>query len=705
MPCLRLTPSRRALALGEWRVELVGDELVDVRFGPHPVLRGVRAVVRDADWRTLTADVTSAEERSTRDELVSRLGIRYSGWGQHYAGTVTVTLRADRLRVDFQGRADAAFRGNRIGLVALHHPHDAGAEVTVTTPAGERTLARFPVEISPHQPLVNIADMQWHRDGINIRLRFAGDVFETEDQRNWTDASFKTYGTPLSRPFPVQHAAGSVVQQSITVSVRPDGAAGEAHGTQPGARVGRSAEPMRVIVTADVAGRVPPIGVAYAAADTVAAVAPAVPPLRGIESLLVELDGALEGRRSRFADAAALAERLDAPIDLRIVAAGPAELAATLDAIDLGRVCRLAAYDPISHVTEPPLWSALTAESTRHGFTGELAAGSRAHFTELNRTIARLPPDAAGVTFSLTPQMHAREVERIVQTLPMQTLVLRSALRLAPGRAVHVGPITLRPRFNAVATTAGGSSLGAEDAGDELQSHPFTAAWTLGSVRALSGVGAAAGASSAADSPDASGGPEAPDASGAPVASVSYFETTGPAGVDAVDGTPYPVGRLIRALAPLAGADVLRVAPHDERLVVYPVRTAHSIIVFVGNLNESRRHLEVAVPAELDAAWVRSCPAVEHFAGPHAATLPLGGDPEVVWTADGRIRVSVDPWAALALTLTTIPPATAAADAAAADVADADRIGDAADAGPTRAGSATPAIPSGTSPGEERRSD
>ena len=31
----------------------------------------------------------------------------------------------------------------------------------------------------------------------------AGDVFEIEDQRNWTDGSFKTYSTPLSLPFPV----------------------------------------------------------------------------------------------------------------------------------------------------------------------------------------------------------------------------------------------------------------------------------------------------------------------------------------------------------------------------------------------------------------------------------------------------------------------------------------------------------------------
>ena len=35
-----------------------------------------------------------------------------------------------------------------------------------------------------------------------------GETFETEDQRNWSDASFKTYGTPLALPLPVEVTSG-----------------------------------------------------------------------------------------------------------------------------------------------------------------------------------------------------------------------------------------------------------------------------------------------------------------------------------------------------------------------------------------------------------------------------------------------------------------------------------------------------------------
>ena len=35
-----------------------------------------------------------------------------------------------------------------------------------------------------------------------------------EDQRNWTDASFKTYSTPLSEPIPVTVKAGTRISQA-----------------------------------------------------------------------------------------------------------------------------------------------------------------------------------------------------------------------------------------------------------------------------------------------------------------------------------------------------------------------------------------------------------------------------------------------------------------------------------------------------------
>lgn len=56
-------------------------------------------------------------------------------------------------------------------------------------------------------------------------------MFETEDQRNWTDASFKTYGTPLDRPFPVAVSPGEEVHQRVRLVITPDDGNGGASAT------------------------------------------------------------------------------------------------------------------------------------------------------------------------------------------------------------------------------------------------------------------------------------------------------------------------------------------------------------------------------------------------------------------------------------------------------------------------------------------
>ena len=74
---------------------------------------------------------------------------------------------------------------------------------------------KFPNLIDPDQPFLDITGMKWINNGLTCILDFYGDVFETEDQRNWTDASFKTYCTPLEKPFPATLRKGEGVNQRI----------------------------------------------------------------------------------------------------------------------------------------------------------------------------------------------------------------------------------------------------------------------------------------------------------------------------------------------------------------------------------------------------------------------------------------------------------------------------------------------------------
>ena len=197
-------------------------------------------------------------------------------------------------------------------------------------------------------------------------------------------------------------------------------------------------------------------------------------------------------------------------------------------------------------MTEPDLWAALTDAAARSLPDSELLGGARSHFTELNRRHGDLPPDLPSLAFSLTPQMHATERAQLVESIAMQAVVVRDAARIAAGRPLHVGPITLRSRFNAVATSAASGQAdptladgyGAElvaGATDARQSSAALAAWTVASFAAVA----------TADVGD-----------GGLVADVAYFETVGPRGIrnDSVD---FPVARAVELLASLAGGRLL----------------------------------------------------------------------------------------------------------------------------------------------------
>src|SRR5262249_61560454 len=73
--------------------------------------------------------------------------------------------------------------------------------------------------------------------------------FETEDQRNWTDASFKTYSTPLALGFPHRAEPGRRMRQVVRIGA---GGVGEAAPRRPDGPV--------EIELGDLVSRLPPVG-------------------------------------------------------------------------------------------------------------------------------------------------------------------------------------------------------------------------------------------------------------------------------------------------------------------------------------------------------------------------------------------------------------------------------------------------------------
>lgn len=576
-------PEPIQFAVGPWGFELRGDELADLTFDGSPVVRSVRAVARDKDWATVPATVESVVERA--DGLDLQLALR--GLGADIDAAIEVRADDTHFEVRLVATSRVEFLSNRFGLIVLHPPVVAGAELTIGTSSGGIRKTAFPVDVSPHQPAMDIRSLAWAHDGVATTATFAGDVFEMEDQRNWTDASFKTYSTPLARPFPVAIPAGAVIEQSVEFeSARVEQR--RVTDAAPGAD--------RVIEFAEADHHVPAVTLGASTVPDAAFSAVGLP--AGLAGLLVELDTRSPSWRAALARAAVEAGGL--PLDVRITADDPASVhEAVVVAAASGAVARVGVFGGRGHVTDPELWEALADAARTSLPEAELIGGARSHFTELNRQHHELPADLQGITFAMTPQMHATERAQLVESIAMQAIVVRDAVRIAGGRPVHIGPITLRSRFNAVATSDGGTRLATtaalaegygaevvERATDPRQTSTALEAWTVASFAAIClGAVAGAGTGTGTDTGDGTG----------TVASVDYFETFGPRGIRDAAGR-FPALRAIEEIASIAGTRLLtpRSEPPDGIWIVGGARPDDSWRVLVASLAD--RPVALLVP-------------------------------------------------------------------------------------------------------------
>ncbi len=564
---------------GPWSLSLRGSEFDDIMYDGVLVARSIRLVVRDEDWGTLPMQLDRSDQPADLNPTDDPLEFVLSGRAGAHAGVCSWTLSfyadGSALRVRARVEATAPFRRNRLGLIVLHSPELTGRALTVHHPDGSATRTTFPHRISPHQPAQDISSLSW-RNGpespglgaiVDSSIHFRGDVFEMEDQRNWTDASFKTYSTPLAEPFPVDLSPGDTVEQSVELRCVSSGVIGGTPAT------GTAPQLARVTV-----GSVDSAIVLPAVTTSVSSGPRSGPPIpAAFGPLVCELDVGQASWRAILDRA--VTESAGRPLDLRLIlerseAADPVWDRLRDASVDIARI---GVFHRRTHLSEPDLLTTVRRQLDSRGISVELVGGTRAHFTELNRNSSRLTAWDGPLSFSITPFMHDRGGHQLAESIAMQRLVIRDALAIASGRPLHVGPITLGARFNAVATSAprspGSDTLdegfGAElvaGATDPRQGAPSLGAWVLASVQALAVAG---------------------------VASLSYFEAFGARGVIDSSGRPTAAAPVLEWVAELAGNAVAPLNADHPAIVGLAVGTdpASAIggerVVLVGNMGDS----------------------------------------------------------------------------------------------------------------------
>jgi len=219
--------SRRLLTAGPLSAIFEDGNLRTICFAGVEAVRAINYLARDGSWGTYKAVQSNLDINESDGSFTVTYDALCSGPNGRYAYRMTITGEASgRLTMEAVGEALTDFPTNRTGFVALHPSQAAGGRLTIRHSDGGIEETVFPEAISADQPAFDIAALIHEpAPGVTCTVEMEGDAFEMEDQRNWADASFKTYIRPLSKPRPYTIAKGQKDRQRITVTINAPAAA------------------------------------------------------------------------------------------------------------------------------------------------------------------------------------------------------------------------------------------------------------------------------------------------------------------------------------------------------------------------------------------------------------------------------------------------------------------------------------------------
>lgn len=491
-------PESWSLAAGALGVVLQDGNLRTLRFRGHEVLRAIAFLVRDKDWGTCSAAIADlAIEETERGFSVSYRARFTAPSGAHLDCDIVISGTAEGVTFSADCVSDADFETARAGFVVLHPVVGlAGQPVQVRHGDGSLELARWPEEIEPWQPFKDIAAiMHSVAPGIEATTEFSGDTFEMEDQRNWTDGSYKTYVRPLALPWPYLVPANQPFSQRISVAIQ----------AEEGASTAAADEVISIALT-PIPLRFPALGIGLrpecfaeelAALDLLGMI--------GARHLIAHFDpGAGHGAETLkgYAEIAARSG-LKVTLELAVPCLRPldeemAEFAAlignwklTLDTLFVCPSVDRQSTPPGSAWPDcPPLEEVYAAAHS--AFPGiRLGGGMMSYFTELNRK--RVPGDTIDyISHCTNPIVHAADDLSLMQTFEALRYVVRSTRALYGDKPYRIGPSTIAMRQNPYGSATKANPAGGRIAManvDPRHSGRFGAAWTLAYAATVASAG------------------------------------------------------------------------------------------------------------------------------------------------------------------------------------------------------------------------
>jgi hypothetical protein len=583
------------LTAGPLSAEFEAGNLRYIAYNGAEMIRAISFIVRDRNWGTYNPELSNVQIAQKADTFHVTYDAVTRDAGQEFRYSAEISGASDgSLRFQARGRTLTDFLTNRTGFTVLH-PIDgvAGEPATVEDVEGNRIETRFPEAIDPVQPMMNLrAITHEFASGTRVRCLMEGDTFEMEDQRNWTDASYKTYVRPLALPWPYTLPAGAELEQAVSLTVEGEPPAKAAADASVSVRLG---EP---------AGSVPPLGLgldpddadaALLKADELSAVGPAhlichhdprrghdrasletcvaVAKAIGAEPWLEAVITEVEGFEDEVAALGDTAKAMGSPFTTVLVSPAP-DLKCTLPGSE---------WPPAPSL--PDLY-----RQTRKAFPqARLGGGMFSYFTELNRK--RPPAELLDlVSFTTSSLVHAGDDRSVMEGLQALAHVARSVRLIAGDTSYAVGPSAIGMRMNpygAAPMENPDNIRQAMNRNDPRQRGLLGAAWNLGYFARFAHGGATA------------------IALGGPVGAfgVAYTPQSWPQPWFDENGGLFPVFHVVRGLARLAGAPLRAIeisAP--DKVCGLAADTPRGVELWLANLTPTPQ--QISLPPEAGSAAV-----------------------------------------------------------------------------------------------------
>jgi hypothetical protein len=582
----------RTLRAGPMEVEFDNAQLRYLKVSGVEVLRGIGFLVRDENWGTYAPVLTNLKIDQRADGFSVSFHAVCKRNDQEIAYDASIEGSAEG-NLSFVGTATPKtdFLTARTGFVVLHPLRGvAGCTLEVEHVDGSIVAGKFPELVDPVQPVLNIRALTHEvMPGLKAIVRMEGDTFEMEDHRNWTDASFKTYVRPLSRPWPYTLIAGETVRQSITVTLSGKGAAGRGAAAAAGVEV-KLGEVMREALPPLGLG-VPPEEIEFALKEV------ALLKLAAPRFLICHFDPRRKHGLEQLNAYRKLCEQTGAEAVLEVVVESVDEYALELRRLaDMVRQSGIAltaiAVCPAGDLKSvlpggarppaPPLDELYRA--TRAAFpAARIGGGMFSFFTELNRK--RVPAQLLDFVHNTTcPIVHAADDRSVMETLEALPYQISTAHSFIGATAYHIGPSGIGCRDNPHGATWTPNPANVRICLTKLdprQRGLFGAAWTLGYVATLARAGVER---------IAMGAPTGPlgiiyrkDEHGQPW----YDRLSGPA--------VFPAFHVVSGLTHGAGQKMVNVACSDlQKVQCLAYRGAKGVTLWLANLGPEKQSVNLA---------------------------------------------------------------------------------------------------------------